>query len=377
MIKVLFHIDTLGGGGAEKVLCNLVNHMDQTKFDITIQTVYPDAAEEYLVDGVHYKYIYPSDNQFYRNVYRVEAALGLVYPLHMKDDYDLEIAYLEFGPTKVIASSTNKKAKKIAWVHCDFDIAIKEKEAFIKKAATQYQQYDKIACVSEKCKESFVTMFGNDPEVVVIHNVIDDKEIIEKAEQPLPSIAEKRKLTMCAVGRLSAPKNYIRLLKTANRLYDEGYDFDLWMVGDGEQRDLIEEFISKHEMNSYVKLMGFQKNPYPFMKASDLLVCSSDYEGFSTFVAEGLILGKPIITTDCSGMRELLGESEYGMIVSNDDKAFYEGLKTMLSFSNERMKEYAEKSSKRGRKFSTDYLVKNTELYFDNICIHTVANHRQ
>lgn len=367
MIKVLFHIDTLGGGGAEKVLCNLVNHMDQTKFDITIQTVYPDNAAEYLVDGIHYKHIYPSDNQFYRNIYRVEAALGLVYPLHMIDDYDIEIAYLEFGPTKVIASSTNKKAKKIAWVHCDFDIAIKDKDAFVKKAAKQYQQYDKIACVSEKCKESFVSLFGNNSEVVVIYNVIDDEEIKEKARQTLPSIAEKRKFTMCAVGRLSAPKNYVRLLKTADCLHEEGYDFDLWMVGDGEQRDLIEEFISKHKMNSYVQLMGFQKNPYPFMNASDLLVCSSDYEGFSTFVAEGLILGKPIITTDCSGMRELLGESEYGMIVANNDEAFYEGLKSMLSFSNERLNKYAEESSKRGKLFSKNQLTKSVELFFESI----------
>ena len=112
MIKILFHIDTLVGGGAEKVLCNLVNHMDQTKFDITVQTVFPDEPTKYLVDGIHYKSIYPSDNQFYRNLYRIEAALGLVYALHMKDDYDIEIAYLEFGPTKVIASSTNKRAKK-------------------------------------------------------------------------------------------------------------------------------------------------------------------------------------------------------------------------------------------------------------------------
>ena len=144
MIKILFHIDTLGGGGAEKVLCNLVNHMDQTKFDITIQTVFPDNAAEYLVDGIHYKCIYPSDNKFNRNLYRIEVAMGLVYALHMKDDYDIEIAYLEFGPTKVIAPSTNKIDKKIAWVHCDFDIAIPDKEVFIKKTATQYKKFDKI-----------------------------------------------------------------------------------------------------------------------------------------------------------------------------------------------------------------------------------------
>ena len=159
-------------------------------------------------------------------LYRVEAELGLVYPLHMKDDYDIEVAYLEFGPTKVIASSTNKKTKKIAWVHCDFEIAIPDKKAFIEKAASQYKKFDKIACVSEKCKESFVSMFGNDPEVVVIHNVIDDKEILDKANQPLKGV-HKRRFTLCTVGRLSAPKNYIRLLKTAYKLHGDDFDFDL------------------------------------------------------------------------------------------------------------------------------------------------------
>ena len=369
MIKILFHIDTLGGGGAEKVLCNLVNHMDQTKFDITVQTLFPEDPTRYLVDGIHYKYIYPSDNQFNRNLYRIEAALGLVYALHMKNDYDIEIAYLEFGPTKVMASSTNKKAKKIAWVHCDFDVAIKDKEEFVKKAAKLYQQFDKIACVSEKCKESFASMFGNDPEVVVIHNVIDDNEILGKAEQCLPSIAEKRHFTMCAVGRLSAPKNYLRLLSTVNRLREEGYDFDLWMVGDGEQKNLLKEYISKHKMNSYAKLMGFNMNPYPFMKAADILVCSSNYEGFSTFVAEGLILGKPIITTDCSGMHELLGNSEYGMIVPNYDEAFYDGMKDMLSMDEEQLKCYADKSKARGKMFSTEYLTKNTERFFEKLFV--------
>ena len=367
MIKVLFHIDTLVSGGAERVLCNLVNHMDQTKFDVTVQTVFPDDPTQFLVNGIHYKSIYPAENQFFRNLYRIEAALGTIYALHMKDDYDIEIAYLEAGPTKVIASSTNKKAQKIAWVHCDFDIAIRDKEKYVKKTAKHYKQFDKVVCVSEKCKESFVSMFGDDPEVVVIHNVIDDEEIIKKAEQPLPKIVEKRKLTMCAVGRLSAPKNYIRLLSTAYRLHDEGYDFNLWMVGDGEQRDLIEEFILKHEMNSYVKVMGFQKNPYPFMKASDLLVCSSDYEGFSTFITEGLILGKPIITTDCSGMRELLGDSEYGMIVPNNDEAFYDGLKKLLSFGEEQLNCYAIMSAERGKMFSTDHLTKNTEMFFERL----------
>ena len=258
MIKILFHIDTLSGGGAEKVLCNLVNHMDQSKFDITVQTLFPEEFRQYLVDGIKYKAVYPSNNKFYKYIYRLEAALGLVYRLHMKDGYDIEIAYLEFGPTKVIASSTNKKAKKIAWVHCDFEIAIKDKEAFISKARKQYKKYDRIVCVSEKCKESFVAMFGNQPDVEVVYNVIDDKEILEKARQSLPGDAEKRKFTLCTVGRLSAPKNYIRLLSAVCRIRQENSDFDLWMVGDGELREQLEAYIAERDMGNYVMLFLIQ-----------------------------------------------------------------------------------------------------------------------
>lgn len=367
MIKILFHIDTLSGGGAEKVLCNLVNHMDQSKFDITVQTLFPEKSNQYLVDSIKYKAVYHSNNKFYKYIYRLEAALGLVYRLHMKDVYDIEIAYLEFGPTKVIASSTNKKAKKIAWVHCDFEIAIKDKEAFIAKASKQYKKYDRIVCVSEKCKESFVSMFGNQPEVEVVHNVIDDEEILEKARQSLPSGVKKRKFTLCTLGRFSPQKNYIRLLKTAYQLHEEGYDFDLWVLGDGEQRPLIEGFINEHHMDPYVTLFGFQKNPYPFIKEADWLVCSSNFEGFSTFISEGLILGKPIITTDCSGMRDLLENSEYGIVVPNDDEEFYNGLKSVFSLNEDQLQAFAEKSRLRGKMFSTDSLVKNIEMYFETI----------
>ena len=73
-------------------------------------------------------------------------------------------------------------------------------------------------------------MFGNDPEVVVIHNVIDDKEILKKAEQPLANIIEKRKLTLCTVGNYTLAKNYMRLLNTAYHLQKDGYDFDWWIL---------------------------------------------------------------------------------------------------------------------------------------------------
>ena len=124
MIKILFFIEELVGGGAEKVLQNLANNMDQSQFDITVQSVWPYQGEKVLAPGIRYKSLYPVKNRITAHIYRLEAAAGLAYRLHMKDNYDIECAFLEHGPTKILASSTNKKARKYAWVHCDLSRAL-------------------------------------------------------------------------------------------------------------------------------------------------------------------------------------------------------------------------------------------------------------
>ena len=148
-----------------------------------------------------------------------------------------------------------------------------------------------------------------------------------------------------------------------NELINEGLDFDLWILGEGEDRQKLEKYISENNLCENVKMLGFQNNPYPFIKSADLLVCSSNYEGFSTFVTEGLILGKPVVTTDCSGMYELLGENEYGLITENDDKAFENGLRKMLS-DPVMLSDYTEKAKLRGKQFSKEKLTAETEKLF-------------
>ena len=360
MIKILFFIETLTGGGAEKVLRNLVNHMDQTKFDITVQTVWPCDASRYLVPGIRYKSMYSSDNKFNRLRYRAEAASGLAYRFHIKDDYDIECSYLEMGPTKVLAGSTNKKAKKLAWVHCDLMKAVDDPKAFADKTTAWYAKFDRVVCVSQNVKDSFDKLFENRFDSVVMYNVIDDEAIRRKAQQPLPDGAGKRRMTVLAVGRLTRPKNYLRLLKTHKRLLDEGIEHDVWILGDGPDRPMLEQYVRDNGLQDSVWMPGFIENPYPYMREADLLACSSVYEGYSTFMTEGLILGKPIVTTNVSGMRELLGDSEYGLITENDDEAFYLGLKRMIC-EPKLLEKYAERAANRGNDFSSYALTLETE----------------
>ena len=366
MIKLLFYIDTLSGGGAEKVLRNLVNAMDQTQFDITVQTTWREPHEQYLIPGVRYRFCFPVKNAVMQYLFRLETALGLFYPLHIRGDYDIEAAYLECAPTKILAGSTNRRAKKIAWVHCDLLKAMPDPAGFAVKTRAWYQKLDRVVCVSENVRSSFLELFGDIKEADTLYNTIDHKEILEKAQLPLPDGVEKRKFTVVILGRLTTPKNLMRLLRTHNHLMTDGYDYDLWIVGEGEERPILENYIAEHHLENSAKLLGFHENPYPFLQAADLLVCSSIYEGFSTFITEGLILGRPIVTTDCSGMRELLGDSEYGLITENDDDAFYEGMKRMLTDDALRA-HYTTQSAKRGQDFRREHLVRKTEEYFKQL----------
>lgn len=365
MIKILFFIETLEGGGAEKVLRDLVNHMDQTKFDITVQTVWPCDSSKLLVPGVRYKTTYREKNKLNQQRYRVEAELGILYQLHVKDDYDIEIAYLEMGPTKVMAASTNKKAKKLAWVHCDLKRKISNHEAFEKACAPWYRNFDRVVCVSETVKNSFDEIFHSAFRSDVVYNVIEDDVIRRKAREQIPGL-KKEKLTMLAVGTMYPPKNYPRLLRTHRQLLQEGVDHELWILGDGEQRPKIEQFIRDKHLEDSVKLFGFQKNPYPYFSQADLVVCSSNYEGFSTVITESVILGKAVVTTDCSGMREILGDSDYGIITENDDESFACGVRRMLTDGSLR-KSYGTRAFERGLRFSTRALVAETEDYFRKV----------
>lgn len=363
MLKIVFFIETLEAGGAEKVLRDLVNHMDQTMFEITVQTVWPCESEKLLVPGIHYKAMYPVKNEANVFRYRAEAETGLAYRLHIKGDYDIECAYIEMGPTKVMSASTNKKAKKLAWVHCDLARKIEDAEAFVSKSGKQYRRYDEVICVSETARESFRNLFGDNPPSRVLYNVFDDEGIREKVQEPLDIPTHGAKPIFAAVGRLSAEKGYDRLLRISRRLLDDGVEHEIWLIGDGPERARLEQYAREHQMSDRVRFFGFQSNPYPYLKAADLGVCSSHFEGFSTFAVECMILGKPFVTTECSGMREILGDSQFGLITENQEEALYGGLKRMLT--DEQLREsYAEKAARRGRDFSTEQLVRDTEAYF-------------
>ena len=364
MTKILFFIDTLTGGGAEKVLRTLVNNMDPGRFDITVHTLEEADPTGLLAPHVRYRAVNRCKTDLGKKLFsywvRLCAQMKWLYPLYIRDSYDIEVAYLECGPTKILAHSTNKKARKIAWVHCD----LKRKEgmaAQAEKLKGYYRRYDKVVCVAGTVKDSFDALFGDAADSVVLYNVNDEADILQKAGAF--SVPACDVPVLAVVGRLSYEKGVDRLLEACAGLRADGLRFRLRIVGDGPEREKLEQMARELELEDFLEFMGFQSNPYPIMAGADVIVCPSRFEGFSTVVTEALILGKPVVTTPCSGMRELLGDSEFGLITEDNADGICAGLKKLLKDAGLRQA-YARAAAERGKKFTMEKVLSETEDFF-------------
>lgn len=333
MKKILFLIPTLCAGGAEKVLINLVNHMDFSRFDVTVQTIVD--IGEFRADlrpEVHYKTIAKSNAA----AYLVQFVLPprLVYDLYIKDrknPYDVEVAFLEGSSAKILAHSTNKKAKKIVWIHLDLFTLDENETVFstTEKARACYEKFDKIVCVSRDVQTGFIKKFGLEEKTAVYYNAIDDVMIRAKAQESieLPPLSGIR---FVSSGRHVHFKGFDRLLRVLARLKDD-YSFSLILLGSGPQTEMLQELAESLGLSDRVFFTGFQQNPYPYVASADAYVCSSFVEGFATVVIEALVLDLPVVTTDCSGMRDMLESNAYGLITENSEDGLYEGLRKFLN----------------------------------------------
>ena len=365
MKKILFLIPTLGHGGAEKVLVNLVNNMDRTQWDITVQTLFDEGVnKQYLKPDVHYKSF--MKHQFHGNsVLLAHIPAKWLYRRIVRDRYDILVSYLE-GPTvHIVAGCPFADTKKVAWIHIELGDDRKYSVGFAsKKAATAgYLGMDNIVCVSETVKEVFEKTAGIAfPHIEVLYNTNETAQILEKAKERIDDVTFRSdEVNIISVAKLMHSKGYDRLAAVHRRLMDEGLRHHIYILGVGEDREKLERYLAEHQLQDSFTFLGYRDNPYKYVAAADLYVCSSRREGFSTAVTEALIVGTPVVSTCCSGAYELLGKNnEYGIVTANSEEGIYEGMKAMLS-DPALLADYAAKAAERGKEFSTEKTIRAVE----------------
>lgn len=376
MKRILFIMPSLVGGGAEKVLFDLVKSLDKEKYEIDLFLIENEGVyiEDIKKNINNYNCLFstkrPKINkikifQKFISLFRRPKLLlfrkGWIDPIDKK--YDVEIAFLEGWPTEYLA---NRKtvAKKIAWVHTDL-----EKHRVLSKKVEEkvYDKMDTIVCVSQDSKKSILKLYPNiQNKTEVIYNPILKEEILEKAAAKVEKITDENKITLIASGRLKEEKGFDILLKAHKELLEEGLDYNLKILGDGPLRKKIENYILENKLQKNTELLGFKKNPHAYVKQADVFVVSSRYEGYSLVLAEAMVLGLPIISTKCIGPLEILNNGEYGLLVECEDVlSLKNGLKKMIIKEEER-KKYKKLSENRLNFFDLDKVLKDIQKILEN-----------
>lgn len=367
MKKILFLIPNLSVGGAEKVLVNLVNNMDKSKYDITVQALFNVGVNrQFLNKDIHYKYCMKKQFRGNSQVLKLFSPKFL-FKHFVKEKYDVIISYLE-GPTARIVSGCNDKdTKLVSWIHCRID---NEKEAIVgfrnfEEAKKCYNKFDYTACVSKMTMDYFTNTFDFKKPIGVIYNTIETNKIIEKSNEVIDDVSfDNNYINICSVGKLTQVKGFDRLVHIHKKLLDNNIKNRVYILGIGEEENNLKKYISENSLEDTFILLGYNTNPYKYVKRCDLYVCSSRSEGFSTSVTESLIVGTPVVTTLCSGMQEMLGyNNEYGIVTENNEEALYEGIKKMITEKG--LLEYYSKQAKiSGERFDTEKTVKEVEKLF-------------
>lgn len=375
MKKVLFFIESLDGGGAETILRNVVSVIDKSRFDITVVT---ENDNELYTDEVRATVRYRS---FVRKgkcsaigelvnkaviKFSLLASEKMVRNTLIRGNYDIEIAFGEGYATKVIGNSGRRNCKKIAWVHTDVINNPWSEEVFgsAENERKCFENFDAIVCVSQTMKDSFTKKYGMAEKVHVVYNVIDDAKTLKKGSEPVSLDMPSPVFTLA--GRLTQVKGYDRLIRVCARLRDMDYDFSVAILGRGEEEENIIKLIEENSLSDRISLLGFQENPHKYIKASDVFVCSSYAEGYSTVVSEAVVLGVPVITTECSGMREIFGDYECGIICENSDEGLFKAMKKVLD-NPSLLPEFRSAEKERAVEFSKVSRIKAMEDFIDNI----------
>ena len=242
----MFMVNSLYGGGAEKILQTILNNIDSNKYNITLYSMHREHIDKskYLSDFT-YKVVFDTytGHQKIKKIYSGifdkirgwifnNCSSNLFYKLFIHGKYDVEIAFIEGESTKIIAGSTNQKSKKLAWVHTDLqenpwtDFLYKDKIDEQK----HYLIYDKIICVSDSVRHAFSEKYGINNNVVVLYNPFDKEEIIKKSNEKI-AIVKDQSLRLISVGRLEKQKGYDRLISIAAKLKKSGFKAKVMIGG--------------------------------------------------------------------------------------------------------------------------------------------------
>ena len=364
-MRILVLHGHLSMGGEERVLLNVLRNLVELNYDVDLLITWNhkenNLFENEIPKKVNYEFLFDSyngKNKLIKEIYRIRAKTTYLKKIEKKiknEKYDIVIDY---SSNLLKYDNFDIKIPVFAWIH--FSLTFGEKLTFekIKKYKKQYKKYSKIFAITRVMKEEFINKVGIDEKKVeLVYNPIDLKLIEKKAENVEKKYENYLKQDyFLQVSRLTQQKQPEHLVDIYYKLKQAGIKEKLYFIGDGEKKEIIKQKIKEYNLENDIILLGQIENPYPFFKNAKLFVHTAKYEGLPTVLLESLALGTPVVSYDCpTGPRDILGKnSEYGELISLNDKDMFVEKVLELMNSKEKYEKYKKLSLIRANDFSME-----------------------
>ncbi|QWH29826.1 glycosyltransferase [Bacillus mycoides] len=364
--KILITSFDMAIGGVERSLIGLLNTIDYSKYDVDLMlfkhegeflfllpkmpnllkevkqyTTFRKSIKQILQEGqitigvtrtlgkifggAHGRYAKSVEAGYFVIQYGWRITLPFIPKL--EEEYDVAISFL--WPHYFIGDKVRAK-RKIGWIHTDYSNIKLNRNMEYK----MWSKMDNIVAVSEGCRDSFLSSLPNvNKKVEIIENILSPEFVREQAYQE--DITEEiqvksGKVKLVTVGRLSHAKGIDLAMYALRNLLDQGYDIEWYVVGYGAQEAELRKLLAELNLEKRFFLLGKKTNPYPYIKACDIYVQPSRYEGKSVTVREAQIIGKPVLITNFSTANSQVQDGVDGIITEMGINGIANGIKKLI-----------------------------------------------
>lgn len=382
--SVLFIIDSLTCGGAEKSLVSLLPLLNKDKYDIYLWMRSPGGAFMPLVPNNIHIVEQPS----YNVIEKTKMLLGrLLFSLKLRINklfgkaehgaetlwkcqgwamkvpegkWNVVVAYQQGLPTYLVAEKFSG-CKKLAWVNANVFKAGYNTNFNIKF----YEKMDCIVPVSALLHKLILDKIPQFKEKYhLIYDILNPQIIKDLGNEQVRILkSEQDEWIFVTTGRLVPPKGHDIAIAAAEELKHKGVKFKWFFIGEGGERQNIERMINEKGLQECVILLGMHTNPYAFMRQADVYVQTSKFEGFGMTIGEAKILGKPVVSTNFEVVYNQLTHEKNGLIADMNGKSVADNIYRMITDDELREAIIAEIKSEHNTTYITE--AKKVEEMFD------------
>ena len=350
--KILFVIDSLNSGGAERSLVSLLNTIPKDRYNIHLYLVsktglYLSLIPDYIcVNEIEFinENIYARWGHYmfsiYLRLWKLLSYLGIKNNLHgaqqnwlfnksyfklIRGEYDIAFAYSQGFPTYFVSQKVKSK-RKFAWINTDY-----KKAGYNHRFDERfYADFDVINLVTPKAAEIFKIIFPQfSSKISIIRDIISPRIISRMSNESCQVQIVNSKLKILTIGRLVDVKGYDLAIEAASILKERGYKFVWMVIGEGPLEKKMKQLVLDLKLENFFKFLGTFINPFPIFKQCDIYCQTSRFEGYGMAIAEAKILNKPIVSTNFEVVHEQLRNRYNGLIVEMSGKSIADGIVEM------------------------------------------------